>query len=79
MTTAHTSTRPLFDPPIVRRAVIESFTKLDPRIQVRNPVMFVVLLGAVLTTCLFVQALFGQGEAPASFIFAISIWLWFTM
>jgi K+-transporting ATPase ATPase B chain len=71
--------RPLFDPPIVRRALIDSFIKLDPRRQVRNPVMFVVLVGAVLTTLLFIQALVGQGEAPAGFILAISLWLWFTV
>src|SRR5262245_9080992 len=71
--------RPLFDGPIVRRAIGESFKKLDPRHQVRNPVMFVVEVGSVLTTALFVQALFGQGEAPAGFILAISLWLWFTV
>src|SRR3979411_893529 len=71
--------RPLFDPPIVRRAIADSFRKLDPRHQVRNPVMFVVEVGSVLTTGLFVQALFGKGEAPAAFIFAISAWLWFTV
>ncbi len=71
--------RPLFDPPIVRRAVIDSFRKLSPRNQIRNPVMFVVLVGSVLTTGLFIQALVGQGEAPAGFILAISVWLWFTV
>ena len=71
--------RPLFDPPIVRRAVIDSFKKLDPRNQIRNPVMFVVLVGSVLTTGLFIQALIGQGEASAGFILAISLWLWFTV
>jgi K+-transporting ATPase ATPase B chain len=71
--------RPLFDPSIFRRAIIDSFRKLDPRHQVRNPVMFVVEVGSVLTTLLFVQALFGQGEAPAGFILAISAWLWFTV
>ncbi len=71
--------RPLFDPPIVRRAIIDSFKKLDPRNQIRNPVMFVVLVGSVLTTGLFIQALIGQGEAPAGFILAISLWLWFTV
>jgi K+-transporting ATPase ATPase B chain len=55
--------RPLFDPPIVRQAVIDAFKKLDPRLQVRNPVMFIVLIGAVLTTVLFVLALLGGGEA----------------
>ncbi len=71
--------RPLFDPAIVRRAIGDSFRKLDPRHQVRNPVMFVVEVGSLLTTCLFVQALVGQGEAPARFILAISLWLWFTV
>src|SRR5450759_1662760 len=71
--------RPLWNPPIVRRAMIDSFRKLDPRLQVKNPVMFVVLVGAILTTILFVQALFGQGEAPALFILAVSVWLWFTV
>ncbi len=71
--------RPLFDPPIVRRAIIDSFCKLDPRHQVRNPVMFVVEVGSVLTTLLFVQALLGRGEAPAGFILTIALWLWFTV
>jgi len=77
--TTHTKARPLFDPPIVRRAIVDSFKKLNPRVQVRNPVMFVVLVGSVLTTGLFIQALLGQGEAPAGFIFAVSAWLWFTV
>ncbi len=55
--------RPLFDPPIVRQAVGDAFRKLDPRRQVRNPVMFIVLVGAALTTALFILALLGQGEA----------------
>ncbi|NTW04349.1 MAG: potassium-transporting ATPase subunit KdpB, partial [Oscillochloris sp.] len=77
--TTETKPRPLFDPAIVRPAILASFAKLDPRVQLRNPVMFVVLVGATLTSALWVQALLGQGEAPASFIFAISIWLWFTV
>jgi K+-transporting ATPase ATPase B chain len=71
--------RPLFDPPIVRRAIIDSFRKLDPRHQARNPVMFVVEVGSVLTTALWIQALTGNGEAPAGFIFGIAAWLWFTV
>ncbi|KAB8146048.1 potassium-transporting ATPase subunit KdpB [Chloroflexia bacterium SDU3-3] len=71
--------RPLFDPPIVRRAALDAFRKLDPRAQVRNPVMFVVLIGAALTTALWLQALVGPGEAAPSFIFTIAIWLWFTV
>ena len=53
--------RSLFDPKIVRGALVDSLRKLDPRVQVRNPVMFVVLVGSVLTTALFVQALLGRG------------------
>src|SRR5262245_24995530 len=71
--------RALFDPPIVRRAIIDSFLKLDPRHQVKNPVMFGVEVGSVLTTALFLQALVGHGEAPAGFILAVSLWLWFTV
>ena len=79
MTTHTRKGRPLFDPAIVRRAVVRSFWKLDPRHQVRNPVMFVVEIGSVLTTALFVQAVVGRGEAPAGFILAVSLWLWFTV
>jgi K+-transporting ATPase ATPase B chain len=71
--------RSLFDREITKRAIRESFKKLDPRHQARNPVMFVVTVGATVTTLLFVHALFGQGEAPAGFILAISVWLWFTV
>lgn len=61
------------------RALIDSFVKLNPRGMVRNPVMFVVEVGSVLTTLLFVQALVGKGEAPALFIGAVALWLWFTV
>ncbi len=71
--------RQLFDPQIVRQAMVESFRKLHPRHQIRNPVMFVVAVGSVLTTVLFFQALFGKGEAPVWFILAVSLWLWFTV
>src|SRR5579862_9545047 len=60
-------------------AIVDSFRKLSPRVQVRNPVMFVVYIGSILTTVLLVQALRGQGEAPTAFIFAIAAWLWFTV
>ncbi len=77
---AHTTlTLPLFDPALVKPAIAESFRKLSPRAQLRNPVMFVVWVGSVLTTLLGIQAVRGQGEAPAGFIFAISAWLWFTV
>ena len=72
---AHAKARPLFDPPIVRRALLDSFRKLDPRREIRNPVMFTVYIGSILTTGLFVQALVGSGEAPAGFIGGISAWL----
>src|SRR5687768_7061218 len=79
MTVQANKARPLFDPPIVRRAVWDSFRKLDPRHQIKNPVMFVVEVGSLLTTALALQAIFGQGEAPAGFIIAIALWLWFTV
>jgi potassium-transporting ATPase ATP-binding subunit len=69
----------LFDPQLVKPAIVDSFKKLDPRVQWRNPVMFVVYIGSIITTALFVQALGGAGDAPAGFILAISLWLWFTV
>jgi K+-transporting ATPase ATPase B chain len=75
----HVKARPLFDREIVRGAIAAAFRKLDPRHQVRNPVMFVVLVGSVLTTGLWVQALVGHGEAPGWFILGVSLWLWFTV
>jgi potassium-transporting ATPase ATP-binding subunit len=71
--------RSLFDAAIVRQAIVDSFRKLTPRRQVRNPVMFVVYVGSILTTLLWGQALVGQGEAPGWFIFWVSVWLWFTV
>src|SRR5499426_2300011 len=71
--------RSLFDATIVRQAIVDAFRKLTPRRQVRNPVMFVVYVGSILTTLLWIQALFGQGEAPGWFIFWVSVWLWFTV
>jgi potassium-transporting ATPase ATP-binding subunit len=64
---------------LYRRAVFDAFKKLDPRRQVRNPVMFVTEVGSLLTTLLWFQALGGHGEAPAGFIGAITLWLWFTV
>jgi potassium-transporting ATPase ATP-binding subunit len=64
---------------LYRRAIVDSFIKLDPRWMVRNPVMFVVEVGSLLTTVLWVQALAGNGEAPAGFIGAVTVWLWFTV
>ena len=69
----------LFDGALLWPAVVDSFRKLSPVVQVRNPVMFVVYVGAILTSGLFIQGLGGHGEAQAGFIFAISAWLWFTV
>jgi K+-transporting ATPase ATPase B chain len=62
-----------------RRALGDSFTKLNPRLMVRNPVMFGVEVGSVLTTALWIQALSGAGEAPTWYIGGVSLWLWFTV
>jgi K+-transporting ATPase ATPase B chain len=69
----------MFDPALVRPAVLDALKKLAPQYQWRNPVMFVVYIGSILTTGLFFQALLGTGEAPAGFILAITLWLWFTV
>src|SRR5499433_952257 len=73
------TTRSLFDVAILRQAAVDSFRKLTPRRQVRNPVMFVVYVGSILTTLLWAQAAVGHGEAPGWFIFWVSVWLWFTV
>src|SRR5476649_2867767 len=70
--------RPLFDPPIVRRAVIDSFVKLNPATLAKNPVMFVVEVGALLTTILMFRTL-AAGGADFGFEFQIAAWLWFTV
>ena len=70
--TTHAKARPLFDPAIVRGALVDVVRASSTRAtRSRNPVMFVVLVGSVLTTVLFVQALVGHGEAPAGFILAV--------
>ncbi|HSL51194.1 MAG TPA: potassium-transporting ATPase subunit KdpB [Candidatus Deferrimicrobiaceae bacterium] len=71
--------RSLFDLPIVKQAIVDAFRKLTLGRQVRNPVMFVVYVGAILTSLLWIQALVGRGEAPAWFIFWVAVWLWFTV
>ena len=69
----------LFDPVLLVPAIKASFVKLSPRAQWRNPVMFVVYVGSILTTFIGFQALQGHGEAPAGFILAVAVWLWFTV
>ena len=67
--------------PILQRAALESFVKLDPRVQWKNPVMFVVLVGSVLTTLLWIQNAFvgASGKETAGFILHVTLWLWFTV
>jgi len=70
--------RPLFDPAIVHRATRDAFVKLNPRHMVRNPVMFVVLLGSAYTTVVFFRDV-AQGRAEWGFTLQLSLWLWFTV
>jgi len=74
-----TTARPLFDPVIVKRALIDAVKKLNPRHQLRNPVMFTVFVGSILTTGLGIYALSVPGSESPAFIFAVSAWLWFTV
>ena len=70
----------LTDHKMMLRAVGDAFAKLDPRVQIKNPVMFLVYVSAILTSILFVCALFGVKDAglSATFILAIAVILWFT-
>ncbi|HYN59146.1 MAG TPA: potassium-transporting ATPase subunit KdpB [Rubrivivax sp.] len=77
MTTANTFS--LLDPTLIKPAIASAFGKLDPRVQWRNPVMFVVYVGSIITAILWAQALGGQGETSQGFILAIALWLWFTV
>jgi K+-transporting ATPase ATPase B chain len=74
-------TKQQFSAALFLKAAIESFTKLDPRVQIKNPVMFTVFIGSVLTTVFWVASLFGTSDAGASsgFILAVALWLWFTV
>ncbi|APB99536.1 potassium-transporting ATPase subunit KdpB [Polynucleobacter asymbioticus] len=69
----------MFDAELVKPAIVDSFRKLSPSIQWRNPVMFVVYIGSILTTLLWIQSLYGEGEASSSFILGVMLWLWFTV
>jgi potassium-transporting ATPase ATP-binding subunit len=79
MATTAVRARSLFEIAIVKQAIVDSFRKLTFTRQVRNPVMFVVYVGSILTSLLWVQAVVGKGEAPPWFIFWVSVWLWFTV
>ena len=74
-----TKARPLFDPSIVKRAVLDSLKKLNPKRQLRNPVMFTVFIGSILTTGLGIHALSAGGSESPAFILGVSAWLWFTV
>ncbi|MCG1055199.1 potassium-transporting ATPase subunit KdpB [Mycetohabitans sp. B5] len=69
----------MFDPVLLKPAIVDAFKKLAPRTQLRNPVMFCVYVGSILATVLWIAALAGQAEAPVGFILAIALWLWFTV
>lgn len=73
------SSQSLWDFSIIRVALIEAIHKLAPQHQARNPVMFTVYIGAIITTGLFIHALILVGEHRAGFIFNIALWLWFTL
>ena len=69
----------LWDSNIIRIATRNALFKMTPKHQMRNPVMFTVYVASLFTTGLFLQALFGTGEASKGFILAIALWLWFTL
>ncbi len=69
----------LFDRRILGEAITGSFRKLDPRVQLRNPVMFAVFLGSLLTTVLWVKSLGGAADESSTFVLGVAIWLWFTV
>ena len=69
----------LWNVEILQQAAVNAFLKLTPRQQWKNPVMFVVYLGCLLTTVLWLQALSGYSEEPSRFILSITFWLWFTV
>jgi K+-transporting ATPase ATPase B chain len=72
-------TRPLFDAAIVRRALKDAFVKLDPRQVARNPVMFVVEVGSVLTTLLIIRDIVTGNTSNLLFTIQVTLWLWFTV
>jgi K+-transporting ATPase ATPase B chain len=71
--------QPLLDPAIIKRATIDSFTKLNPVLLAKNPVMFVVAVGSVFTSLLLIEDLFTQQHHNLLFELQITLWLWFTV
>jgi K+-transporting ATPase ATPase B chain len=81
---AQEASRSIFEPAILRAAIGPSFAKLDPRVQIRNPVMFVVEIGAAITAVAWLIQAFGGGplgggNEPWWFTFTVSVWLWLTV
>ena len=76
---SHIKNLSLFDPALVKPAIADSFKKLSPLAQLKNPVMFIVYIGSLLTTGLTVQSLITTAEEPSWFLIAITVWLWFTL
>ena len=74
-----TTTRSLFDSSILRQATIDSFVKLNPRHMIRNPVMFVVEIGSVLVTFLFIRDFSSSSTSENVFAGLVAAWLWFTV
>jgi len=71
----------IFHGPLVRQAIKDSLAKLSPALMAKNPVMFVVEIGSVLTTAIWIRDLLTHpaGAAPAWFTFNVALWLWFTV
>ena len=63
---------------MIRRAILDSFRKLNPRTQAENPVMFLVYLSAITVTCLWLAGLFGWQDAASGYTLAVAVILWFT-
>ncbi|MEZ4682252.1 MAG: potassium-transporting ATPase subunit KdpB [Caldilineaceae bacterium] len=76
--TQETQPQPLFAGPLVRRALVDALRKLDPRQQLKNPVMLVVAVGALLTTAILCRDLLAH-QADWTFTLQIALWLWFTV
>jgi K+-transporting ATPase ATPase B chain len=76
--TAHARKISPWDPEIFRGAVRDSFLKLDPRVQIKNPVMFIVEIGSLLSTLVFLNELV-TGQGNPLFTGQVSFWLWFTV
>lgn len=74
-----TKSQSIWDINIIKMAVWDAILKLHPRHQIRNPIMFTVYLGCILTTVILVEALFRKAEAPIAFIFCITVCLWMTL